>query len=178
MALRLFIKPQSPCWAAPFPWTMGTWGDRMVAVQGDRPCTLPGLQTIRRGRNVPTRSQRNRRNRALEGDQSSLVSEAERLSCRCRSNSAGAHRLLAVWQRRFKKSENAVGTAQPNTTKSAVAHAHKLRRLRHQRVRQKTTPSSRLSPPISPDTSYSRICLCGISNAMQRVYSPDRVKYP
>lgn len=91
-----FIKPQSPCWAAPFPWTMGTWGDRMVAVQGDRPCTLPGLQTIRRGRNVPTRSQRNRRNRALEGDQSSLVSEAERLSCRCRSNSAGAHRLLAV----------------------------------------------------------------------------------
>ena len=63
-----FIKPQSPCWATPFPWTMGTWGDRMVAVQGDRPCTLPGLQTIRRGRNVPTRSQRNRRNRALEGD--------------------------------------------------------------------------------------------------------------
>ena len=29
-----------------------------------------------------------------------------------------------------------------------------------------------------PDKAYNRICLRGISNAMQRVYSPDRVKYP
>ena len=36
----------------------------------------------------------------------------------------------------------------------------------------------KVEPADFPDTSYNRICLCGISNAMQRVYSPDRVKYP
>ena len=79
---------------SPGQWAHGETG--WWPFRGIGQCTLPGLQTIRRGRNVPTRSQRNRRNRALEGDQSSLVSEVERLSCRCRSNSAGAHRLLAV----------------------------------------------------------------------------------
>ena len=81
------------------PLLPGQWAHgetRWWPFKGIGQCTLPGLQTIRRGRNVPIRSQRNRRNRALEGDQSPLVSEAERLSCRCRSNSAGAHRLLAV----------------------------------------------------------------------------------
>lgn len=36
----------------------------------------------------------------------------------------------------------------------------------------------KVEPADFPDTNYNRICLCGISNAMQRVYSPDRVKYP
>ena len=51
-----FIKPQFPCRHTPLLWTIYAWGDRMMAVQGDRPCTRPGLQSIRRGRNVPTRS--------------------------------------------------------------------------------------------------------------------------
>ena len=36
----------------------------------------------------------------------------------------------------------------------------------------------KVEPGEFPDNSYHRICLRGISNAMQRVYSPDRVKYP
>lgn len=36
----------------------------------------------------------------------------------------------------------------------------------------------KVEPADFPDTNYNRICLGGISNAMQRVYSPDRVKYP
>lgn len=36
----------------------------------------------------------------------------------------------------------------------------------------------KVEPADFPDTAYNRICLRGISNAMQRVYSPDRVKYP
>lgn len=36
----------------------------------------------------------------------------------------------------------------------------------------------KIEPADFPDTAYNRICLRGISNAMQRVYSPDRVKYP
>ena len=36
----------------------------------------------------------------------------------------------------------------------------------------------KIEPADFPDKQFNRICLCGISNAMQRVYSPDRVKYP
>ncbi|MGV8083021.1 MAG: molybdopterin-dependent oxidoreductase [Coriobacteriia bacterium] len=36
----------------------------------------------------------------------------------------------------------------------------------------------KVEPADFPDKAYNRICLRGISNAMQRVYSPDRVKYP
>lgn len=36
----------------------------------------------------------------------------------------------------------------------------------------------KVEPGEFPDPSYKRICLKGISNAMQRVYNPDRVKYP
>lgn len=36
----------------------------------------------------------------------------------------------------------------------------------------------KVEPADFPNTAYNRICLCGISNAMQRVYSPDRIKYP
>ncbi|MDR1183495.1 MAG: molybdopterin-dependent oxidoreductase [Coriobacteriales bacterium] len=36
----------------------------------------------------------------------------------------------------------------------------------------------KVEPADFPDTAYNRICLRGISNAIQRVYSPDRVKYP
>lgn len=36
----------------------------------------------------------------------------------------------------------------------------------------------KVEPADFPDNAYHRICLRGISNAMQRVYSPDRVKYP
>ena len=36
----------------------------------------------------------------------------------------------------------------------------------------------KVEPAEFPDNAYHRICLRGISNAMQRVYSPDRVKYP
>ena len=36
----------------------------------------------------------------------------------------------------------------------------------------------KIEPGEFPDPSYKRICLKGISNAMQRVYHPDRVKYP
>jgi molybdopterin-containing oxidoreductase family molybdopterin binding subunit len=36
----------------------------------------------------------------------------------------------------------------------------------------------KVEPADFPDNSYRRVCLKGISNAMQRVYSPDRIKYP
>lgn len=36
----------------------------------------------------------------------------------------------------------------------------------------------KVEPADFPDNAYHRICLRGVSNAMQRVYSPDRVKYP
>lgn len=36
----------------------------------------------------------------------------------------------------------------------------------------------KVEPADFPDTSYNRICLGGISNAIQRVYSADRIKYP
>ena len=36
----------------------------------------------------------------------------------------------------------------------------------------------KVEPAEYPDPAHRRICLRGISNAMQRVYSPDRVKYP
>lgn len=36
----------------------------------------------------------------------------------------------------------------------------------------------KVEPGEFPDPRYNRICLKGISNAMQRTYSPDRVKYP
>ncbi len=36
----------------------------------------------------------------------------------------------------------------------------------------------KVEPGEFPDPSYNRICLKGISNAMQRVYSADRIKYP
>ncbi len=36
----------------------------------------------------------------------------------------------------------------------------------------------KVEPASFPDPSYNRICLKGISNAMQRTYSPDRVKFP
>lgn len=36
----------------------------------------------------------------------------------------------------------------------------------------------KVEPADFPDNKYKRICLKGISNAMQRTYSPDRVKYP
>ena len=36
----------------------------------------------------------------------------------------------------------------------------------------------KVEPAEFPDPRYNRICLKGISNAMQRTYSPDRVKYP
>lgn len=36
----------------------------------------------------------------------------------------------------------------------------------------------KVEPAEFPDNAYHRICLRGVSNAMQRVYSPDRVKYP
>ncbi|WP_241158100.1 molybdopterin-dependent oxidoreductase [Adlercreutzia sp. ZJ138] len=36
----------------------------------------------------------------------------------------------------------------------------------------------KVEPADFPDENYNRICLCGISNALQRVYSPDRIKYP
>ena len=36
----------------------------------------------------------------------------------------------------------------------------------------------KVEPADFPDNAYHRICLRGISNALQRVYSPDRVKYP
>ena len=36
----------------------------------------------------------------------------------------------------------------------------------------------KVEPAEYPDPAHMRICLRGISNAMQRVYSPDRVKYP
>ncbi|WP_019850305.1 molybdopterin-dependent oxidoreductase [Desulfitobacterium sp. PCE1] len=36
----------------------------------------------------------------------------------------------------------------------------------------------KIEPGEYPDPEYRRICLKGIANAMQRVYSPDRVKYP
>ncbi len=122
---------------SPGQWAHGETG--WWPFRGIGQCTLPGLQTVRRGRNVPTRSQRNRRNRALEGDQSSLVSEAERLSCRCRSNSAGAHRLLAVWQRRFQEIRKRRWHRTARIRQNRPLHMRtKLRRqLRHQRVRQR-----------------------------------------
>ncbi|NLB89393.1 MAG: molybdopterin-dependent oxidoreductase, partial [Syntrophomonadaceae bacterium] len=36
----------------------------------------------------------------------------------------------------------------------------------------------KVEPGSFPDPAYNRICLKGISNALQRTYSPDRVKYP
>lgn len=36
----------------------------------------------------------------------------------------------------------------------------------------------KVEPGDFPDPEYNRICLKGIANAMQRTYSPDRVKYP
>ncbi|NMA67828.1 MAG: molybdopterin-dependent oxidoreductase, partial [Desulfitobacterium sp.] len=36
----------------------------------------------------------------------------------------------------------------------------------------------KVEPGEFPNPEYRRICLKGIANAMQRVYSPDRVKYP
>ena len=36
----------------------------------------------------------------------------------------------------------------------------------------------KVEPGEFPDPAYNRICLKGISAAMQRVYSPDRIKYP
>ncbi|MDR0515210.1 MAG: molybdopterin-dependent oxidoreductase [Coriobacteriaceae bacterium] len=36
----------------------------------------------------------------------------------------------------------------------------------------------KVEPADFPNKAYNRICLRGISNALQRVYSPDRVKYP
>ncbi len=36
----------------------------------------------------------------------------------------------------------------------------------------------KVEPADFPDNRYKRICLKGISSAMQRTYSPDRVKYP
>ncbi|MGS0745280.1 molybdopterin-dependent oxidoreductase [Syntrophomonas erecta subsp. sporosyntropha] len=36
----------------------------------------------------------------------------------------------------------------------------------------------KVEPAEFPDPRYNRICLKGISNAMQKTYSPDRVKYP
>ncbi|MBP3700338.1 MAG: molybdopterin-dependent oxidoreductase, partial [Lachnospiraceae bacterium] len=36
----------------------------------------------------------------------------------------------------------------------------------------------KVEPGEFPDPSYNRICLKGISSAMQRVYSADRIKYP
>ena len=36
----------------------------------------------------------------------------------------------------------------------------------------------KVEPAEFPDPRYNRICLKGISNALQRTYSPDRVKYP
>ncbi len=36
----------------------------------------------------------------------------------------------------------------------------------------------KVEPASFPDPRYNRICLKGISNAMQRTYSPNRVKYP
>lgn len=36
----------------------------------------------------------------------------------------------------------------------------------------------KIEPAEFPDNRYHRMCLRGVSNAMQRVYSPDRVKYP
>lgn len=36
----------------------------------------------------------------------------------------------------------------------------------------------KVEPGEFPNPKYRRICLKGISDAMQRVYSPDRVKYP
>ncbi|WP_449315335.1 molybdopterin-containing oxidoreductase family protein [Rubneribacter sp.] len=36
----------------------------------------------------------------------------------------------------------------------------------------------KVEPADFPDNAYHRICLRGVSNALQRVYSPDRVKYP
>ena len=36
----------------------------------------------------------------------------------------------------------------------------------------------KVEPADFPDEAYHRICLRGVSNAMQRVYSADRVKYP
>lgn len=36
----------------------------------------------------------------------------------------------------------------------------------------------KIEPAEFPDNRYRRMCLRGVSNAMQRVYSPDRIKYP
>ena len=36
----------------------------------------------------------------------------------------------------------------------------------------------KVEPADFPDSAYHRICLRGISNALQRVYSADRIKYP
>lgn len=36
----------------------------------------------------------------------------------------------------------------------------------------------KVEPAEFPDPDFNRICLKGISNAMQKTYSPDRVKYP
>lgn len=36
----------------------------------------------------------------------------------------------------------------------------------------------KVEPGDFPDPAYNRICVKGISSAMQRVYSPDRIKYP
>lgn len=36
----------------------------------------------------------------------------------------------------------------------------------------------KVEPADFPNTNFNRICLSGISNAMQRVYSADRIKYP
>ena len=36
----------------------------------------------------------------------------------------------------------------------------------------------KVEPADFPDKQFNRICLSGISNAMQRVYSADRIKYP
>ena len=48
-----FIKPQSPCWTTPFPLTMGTWGDQMVAVQGDRPMHASWPPNNKKGEKCP-----------------------------------------------------------------------------------------------------------------------------
>jgi molybdopterin-containing oxidoreductase family molybdopterin binding subunit len=36
----------------------------------------------------------------------------------------------------------------------------------------------KVEPADFPDNRYRRICLKGIANALQRVYHPDRIKYP
>lgn len=78
-----------------------------------------------------------------------------------------------------KKSENAVGTAQPEYDKiGRCTCAPNCVGSCGINAFVKDDTIIKVEPADFPDTNYNRICLCGISNAMQRVYSPDRVKYP